>query len=123
MTEEVVGFFIVETHVLNTTGSFRSPREVEDLWEALLRRVGNAVDTALKNVSDADAYLGVKECLLSFTMTLEVSLPSLLCAVYAHEATAILVLDREFACVHLVPLRSLCVHSRVQVRAALREGK
>ncbi|EPT03610.1 exocyst complex component sec15 subunit [Fomitopsis schrenkii] len=71
VTEEVVGFFIIETHVLSTTGSFRSPREVEDLWEALLRRIGNAVDTALKNVSDADAYLAVKECLLSFTMTLE----------------------------------------------------
>lgn len=56
---------------------------MEDLWEALLRRVGNAVDTALKNVSDADAYLGVKECLLSFTMTLEVSPPNplrMLCA-------------------------------------------
>lgn len=76
MTEEVVGFFIIETHVLSTTGSFRSPREVEDLWEALLRRVGNAVDTALKNVSDADAYLAVKECLLSFTMTLEVRQPT-----------------------------------------------
>ncbi|KZT72537.1 exocyst complex subunit Sec15-like protein [Daedalea quercina L-15889] len=71
VTEEVVGFFIIETHVLNTTGSFRSPREVEDLWDALLRRIGNAVDTALKNVSDADSYLGVKECLLSFIMTLE----------------------------------------------------
>ncbi|KZT13017.1 rsec15 [Laetiporus sulphureus 93-53] len=71
VTEEIVGFFIIETHVLNTTGSFRSRREVEDLWDALVKRVDMAVDHALKNETDADAYLAVKECLLSFVMTLE----------------------------------------------------
>ncbi|KAF9821285.1 hypothetical protein IEO21_00893 [Rhodonia placenta] len=71
VTQEIVGFFIVENHVLNTTGSFRSQREVEDLWDALVKRVGMAVDNALRNEADSDAYLAVKECLLSFIMTLE----------------------------------------------------
>ncbi|PCH41481.1 exocyst complex subunit Sec15-like protein [Wolfiporia cocos MD-104 SS10] len=71
ITEEIVGFFIIETQVLNTTGSFRSQREVEDLWDAMMKRVGSAVDRVLKNENDADAFLGVKECLLSFIMTLE----------------------------------------------------
>ncbi|CCM05576.1 uncharacterized protein FIBRA_07803 [Fibroporia radiculosa] len=71
VTQEIVGFFIIETHVLNTTGSFRSQRDVEDLWDALMRRVGMSVDNALRNENDADAFLAVKECLLSFIMTLE----------------------------------------------------
>ena len=43
ITEQIVGYFIIETHVLNTTGSFRSEREVEDLWDALISRLSNAV--------------------------------------------------------------------------------
>ncbi|KAH9931767.1 rsec15 [Amylocystis lapponica] len=69
--QEIVGFFIIENHVLNTTGSFRSEREVEDLWDALVKRVGNAVENTLTNVVDPDAYLKVKEGLLAFVMTLE----------------------------------------------------
>ncbi|KAI0921643.1 hypothetical protein AcW1_004442 [Taiwanofungus camphoratus] len=71
VTQEIVGFFIIETHVLNTTGSFRSLREVEDLWDALVKRIGAVVDNSLKNEVDPDSYLRVKEGLLSFIMTLE----------------------------------------------------
>ena len=35
MTEDIVGFFIIEYHVLKTTRSFRSQREVDELWEQL----------------------------------------------------------------------------------------
>ena len=38
VTQEIVGFFIIETHVLNTTGNFRSERDVEELWDALVGR-------------------------------------------------------------------------------------
>ncbi|EMD40837.1 hypothetical protein CERSUDRAFT_111421 [Gelatoporia subvermispora B] len=71
VTQEIVGFFIIETQVLNTTGSFRSEREVEDLWDSLVKRLGSAVEGTLKNETDADAYLRVKEGLLGFIMTLE----------------------------------------------------
>ncbi|EIW61471.1 rsec15 [Trametes versicolor FP-101664 SS1] len=71
ITQEIVGYFIVENHVLNTTGSFRSEREVEDLWDALISRLSNAVEDALRNEKDPDTYLKVKEALLGSVMTLE----------------------------------------------------
>lgn len=74
VTQELVGFFIIEVHVLNTTGSFRSEREVEDLWETLVQRLGIAVEASLKNEQDPDAFLRIKEGLLGFVMTLEVRL-------------------------------------------------
>lgn len=72
VTQEIVGFFIIETHVLNTTGSFRSEREVEELWDALLTRLTTVVENALKKETDADSFLRVKESLMGFVMTLEV---------------------------------------------------
>ena len=69
-----MGYFIVENHVLNTTGSFRSEREVEDLWEALINRLSKAVEDVLRNEKDPDTFLKVKEALLGAVMTLEVFL-------------------------------------------------
>ncbi|KAA1466700.1 exocyst complex component sec15 subunit [Dentipellis sp. KUC8613] len=71
ITEEITGFFIIEAHVLNTTASFRSEREIEELWEALVARLTSAVEYALKNESDPEGYLRVKENLMAFIMTLE----------------------------------------------------
>ncbi|TCD69836.1 hypothetical protein EIP91_005913 [Steccherinum ochraceum] len=71
VTQEVVGFFIIENHVLDTTGNFRSERDVEELWEGVISRMGNAVEGALRNENDPDAYLRVKEALIGFIMTLE----------------------------------------------------
>ncbi len=72
-----MGYFIIETHVLNTTGSFRSEREVEDLWDALISRLSKVVEDILRTENDPDTYLKVKEALLGFVMTLEVRADSL----------------------------------------------
>lgn len=61
---------------MDTTGNFRSERDVEELWEGVISRMGSAVEGALKNESDPDAYLRVKEALIGFIMTLEVSMPA-----------------------------------------------
>ena len=71
LTQEISGFFIVESHVLETTGNFRSQRDVEELWDALVARLTTGVDEALRNEPDPDAFLRAKESLLSFIMTLE----------------------------------------------------
>lgn len=71
LTEEVTGFFIVEAHVLSTTASFRSERDVEELWDALVARLTGAVDYALKNESDPEGFLRAKEDLMAFIITLE----------------------------------------------------
>jgi exocyst complex component 6 len=60
--------------VLNTTGNFRSEREVEELWDALLTRLTTVVENALKKEMEADSFLRVKESLMGFVMTLEVSI-------------------------------------------------
>ena len=72
LTEQIIGFFIIESHVLQTTGSFRSKSEVDELWDAISARIAEAVDGALRNVTDPDSYLHVKETLIAFILTLEV---------------------------------------------------
>ncbi|KAJ3788694.1 rsec15 [Lentinula aff. detonsa] len=74
VTQEISGYFIVETHVLETTGTFRSEREVEELWEGVVSRLTVAVQSALRTETDADSFLRVKECLIGFITTLESSL-------------------------------------------------
>jgi len=72
LTQEISGFFVVESHVLETTNTFRSSRDVEELWDALVIRLTMAIENALMKESDPETYLRVKESLLSFIMTLEV---------------------------------------------------
>ncbi|KAI0306856.1 exocyst complex component sec15 subunit [Multifurca ochricompacta] len=71
LTEQIIGFFIIESHVLQTTGSFRSKAEVEELWDAVAARLAEAVDEALRNETDPESYLRVKETLIAFILTLE----------------------------------------------------
>jgi hypothetical protein len=73
LTEQILGFFIIESHVLQTTGTFRSKAEVEELWDAIAARLTEAVDEALRNVTDPDSYLHAKETLIAFILTLEVA--------------------------------------------------
>ncbi|RDB22600.1 Exocyst complex component 6 [Hypsizygus marmoreus] len=73
LTQEISGFFIVETHVLETTGTFRSERDVEELWDSLVMGLANAITNSLRTENDPDEYLRVKECLIGFIMTLETS--------------------------------------------------
>ncbi|KAG7096752.1 hypothetical protein E1B28_004164 [Marasmius oreades] len=71
ITEQISGFFIVETHVLETTGTFRSEREVEELWEGVVARLTSSIGSALANETAPDSFLRVKECLIGFIMSLE----------------------------------------------------
>ncbi|KAG5351295.1 hypothetical protein C0989_007034 [Termitomyces sp. Mn162] len=73
LTQEISGFFIVETHVLETTNSFRSEREVKELWDSLVAGLTSSITNALQTEKDPDEYFRVKECLLGFIMTLETS--------------------------------------------------
>jgi len=72
LIQEIAGFFIVETHVLKTTGNFRSEQELEELWDSLLGRLCLALDDALSAETDPEGYLRVKEALIGFIMTMEV---------------------------------------------------
>ncbi|KAG8948108.1 hypothetical protein FRC04_010020 [Tulasnella sp. 424] len=71
LTEDIIGFFIIENHVLRTTRSFRSQREVEELWDVVVTRLVQVVQAILKNEGDVDTFLGCKDVILSFIQTLE----------------------------------------------------
>ncbi|THV08361.1 rsec15, partial [Dendrothele bispora CBS 962.96] len=71
ITQEISGFFIVETNVLETTGTFRFERDVEELWEGVVARLTAGVEAALGSGTDPDTLIRVKECLIGFIMTLE----------------------------------------------------
>lgn len=72
LTEDIIGFFIIENHVLRTTRSFRSQREVEELWDVVVSRLVQVVQAILRNEGDVDTFLGCKDVILSFIQTLEV---------------------------------------------------
>ncbi|KAF4575090.1 hypothetical protein EYR36_006446 [Pleurotus pulmonarius] len=71
LTQEISGFFLIETRVLDTTDNFRSERDVEELWEAVVSRLSIGVDNALQVETDPGAFLQAKEYLTSFMATLE----------------------------------------------------
>jgi phage shock protein A len=71
LTQEISGFFIVESNVLETTDNFRSEADVAELWDAMTTRLSGSIDTALRKETDPEAFLKVKECLIGFIMTLE----------------------------------------------------
>lgn len=58
--------------MLETTSGFRSEREVEELWDAVVSRLSSAIGSALVDQRDPDTFLRVKEGLTAFVMTLEV---------------------------------------------------
>ena len=70
-TQEISGFFIVETNVLQTTNNFRSERDVIELWDLLIARLIAGIDASLTSETDPDVFLKAKECLLGFIMTVE----------------------------------------------------
>lgn len=72
MIQEISGFFIVESYVLETAGIFRSSRDVEELWDSFVGRLTSAIECALETETDPESHLKVKESLSNFKMIVEV---------------------------------------------------
>ncbi|KWU41897.1 hypothetical protein RHOSPDRAFT_8325, partial [Rhodotorula sp. JG-1b] len=71
LLQDIVGFFLIESHVLRTTDSFRSEQDVEDLWDEMCDRVVEIVDQGLAACQEAEVFLGTKFKILTFVQTLE----------------------------------------------------
>ncbi|KAL7412016.1 putative exocyst complex subunit Sec15 [Mrakia frigida] len=71
LMEELIGFFIIESHVLRSTRDFRSSRDVDDLWEDMCRKIVEIVGGGLEGCEDLEVFLGVKAQVLMFIQTLE----------------------------------------------------
>ena len=70
--QELVGFFIIEAHVLRATPDFRSQRDVDDLWDEMCRRIVEVMAIGLKGCSEPEVFLESKTNVLLFVQTLEV---------------------------------------------------
>lgn len=74
LLQEVVGFFLVEHHVLQTSPpGFRSEQEVDDLWDNMCERVVDIVSIGLRDCGDTKVFVSTKAVVQTFIMTLEVS--------------------------------------------------
>ncbi|GAA5899149.1 Rab GTPase-binding exocyst subunit SEC15 [Sporobolomyces salmoneus] len=72
LLEEIVGFFLIESHVLKTTSNFRSEQDVEQLWEHMCDKIVELVDKSfLKGQQDPQVFLSTKFKVLTFVQTLE----------------------------------------------------
>ncbi|KAJ9102018.1 hypothetical protein QFC19_004943 [Naganishia cerealis] len=71
LMEDLVGFFIIEQHVLKIARMFRTVREVDDLWDEMSRAIVQVVSDGLKGCEDSDTFLAVKLNILRFEQTLE----------------------------------------------------
>jgi hypothetical protein len=74
--QELVGFFIIEAHVLRSTPDFRSQRDVDELWDTMCRRMVEVMGQGLKGCSAPEVFLESKTNVLLFVQTLEASLCS-----------------------------------------------
>lgn len=69
LMESIVGFFIIEAHVLHTTKSFRDETDVDNLWEEMCERVVTIITEGIGGCEDLDIFLGIKTKLLTFAQT------------------------------------------------------
>lgn len=93
LLEQVVGFFVVEHHVMHTSPpGFRPEAEVEDLWETMCERIVEIVSAGLRESHDTRVYVEAKSSVQTFIRTLE----SLGFSV-ARLNTLLLTLFRQFA--------------------------
>lgn len=77
LMEELVGFFIVESHVLRVTRDFRRQQEVSDLWDNMCQEIVKIVGDGLKGCEELETFLAVKGHVLTFMQTLQVSASAL----------------------------------------------
>ncbi|KAK0550336.1 Rab GTPase-binding exocyst subunit S15 [Tilletia horrida] len=72
LLQEVVGFFLVEYHVLQTSPpGFRMDSEVNDLWDTMCERVVQIVSMGLSGCKDTKVFLTTKAAVQTFIQTLE----------------------------------------------------
>ncbi|XP_026683750.1 exocyst complex component 6B-like [Diaphorina citri] len=69
----VVGFFVVEDHVLNTTENLISRAYLDQHWEAALGKISNALRTQSAYCTDATLLLHIKDLIMLFITTLRMS--------------------------------------------------
>ncbi|KAI8922248.1 exocyst complex subunit Sec15-like-domain-containing protein [Powellomyces hirtus] len=68
---DVVGFFIIEAAVMNSTQNFRSRGGVEGLWSNAMDKMNNVITDSLQDCRDPDLFLTIKISVVNFIDTME----------------------------------------------------
>ncbi|KAJ3086346.1 hypothetical protein HK102_013250 [Quaeritorhiza haematococci] len=68
---DIVGFFIIEAVVMNSTQNFRSRGSVETLWETATDQINKVISSSLQDCADPDLFLTIKLLVVIFIQTLE----------------------------------------------------
>lgn len=66
----IVGFFVVEDIVMNTTEGLVTRGTVEELWEMAITKIGTVLRTQCCNLEDVSMMLAIKELVVWFSHTL-----------------------------------------------------
>ncbi|XP_063985122.1 exocyst complex component 6 isoform X1 [Diachasmimorpha longicaudata] len=66
----IVGFFVVEDHILNTGNGLATRSYLEDLWAMALSKIVNALRTHSAYCTDANLILNIKNLIMLFNTTL-----------------------------------------------------
>eukprot|EP00111_Clytia_hemisphaerica_P023573 TCONS_00069438-protein len=67
---QIVGFFVVEDNVMNTTEGVVTRGNVDELWEMAITKIGQVLHTQCSNLEDVSMMLAVKELIVWFSHTL-----------------------------------------------------
>ncbi|XP_033224455.1 exocyst complex component 6B isoform X3 [Belonocnema kinseyi] len=69
----ILGFFVVEDHILNTGNGLATRPYLEELWSMALSKIVNALRTHSAYCTDATLILKIKNLIMLFSTTLRVS--------------------------------------------------
>jgi hypothetical protein len=74
LLQQLIGFFVIESHVLRTTSTrgFRTQHDVDELWDAVMERLVDTLKSGLDTALRADQLIKAVEHLTAFQSALEV---------------------------------------------------
>ncbi|KAJ3391671.1 hypothetical protein HDU92_008920 [Lobulomyces angularis] len=68
---DIIGFFIIEAVVVNTTQDFRPTTRVESLWDTTINNINVLITENLKKCDNPALFLNIKLSVILFMQTLE----------------------------------------------------
>jgi hypothetical protein len=75
LLESIAGFAILEKATMRKTSNFRSPQDVDELWNSMCKKAIGIIGTALNEITEAETLLKVKNVLALFIQTMDVCSP------------------------------------------------
>ncbi|PWW72722.1 exocyst complex subunit Sec15-like protein [Tuber magnatum] len=70
LLEDICGFAIIEKSTLKKTSGFRSPADVDDLWDSMCKKAIIMISQQVENVTEAEILLKIKTVLALFIQTM-----------------------------------------------------